>query len=438
MKYTEFERLNSILENKGTSLNNFVKTAVGKNLFEADSTETLDTTSGNIITRAGRARNKLNDNAKKIQTALMDNLYKKYYAPVLANKKKIIDEANNLKNDNKTIEEIKTQLKGNIQVALNAQASQLSVLDKAADKILMNYTKKIDNIIQQSKMTDNNKLSLSNYWVMLTSQLKLNLYKYVQKQELKFIENTLSGVNDEAYADEMESFITDSAAFEEKLKNQETDVNAKKAEAKKSVQSEDKETTDETPNKETTDETPDEKTDDEESTDETPDETPDETKVVDGESEEMKPTEKEPEAVDAEEVENTGGIVDNEGKPILPDNSYEYTDKAGNNHVIEIISSDENELKFKKDGKEKLLVAPKELVNKMKIKKALPEAKPVKKRVIPLGGQEDTSNKKPIVAQEKTASTQTAEARAQKKAERLSQKKTKPGTGSKKIITKNK
>jgi len=412
MKYSDFEHLNLILEKEGSNIDKLVDTVKSGKVFEADENNQLSTQSGNILTRAGRARMKLNDNAKKIQTQIMDDLYNKYYSQVLNNESKIIQQSIKLKENGSTVEEIKSSLQNNINAAFKAQAAQLNVLDKAADKILLNYTKKIDNLIQQSKMTDNNKLKLSNYWVMLTSQLKLNLYKYVQKKELNFIKKSL-GTSDAEFSTEMES-ILENPLFDTKVTAAANEVANKKEEVKKDIATESEEDTQKT-----------------QDTSEKPE----------GESEEMKPAEEAPaeetpteeapaeetpaEEAPAEEVEGSEGYVDKNAQPIKVGETYTYLDKDGNTHSVTVKDISDSEMKFTKDGGDKVYTVSKELANKQKL--TLGEATDKgRKKPIKLSGQEDTSSQVARPMTQTTVSTDKKrgieQAKAQRKAARSNKK----------------
>jgi len=373
MKYNEFDQLNSILENKGGSLYSFIN-GMSNNLFEADEPDQLDTKSGNILTRAGRARTKLNNNAKKVQTEIMKNLYDKYYEPVLQNKKNIMEQAAKLAKSKTTIDEIKKRLQSNLAIASDYQEKQMAVLDKATDSMLNNYTTKINNTISTSKMSQNNKLSLSNYWVMLTSQLKLNLYNYIQQQELKFVDSHLNaaGITDSKSKKDISDLMTASSTpVLKRVRTQAEFVKANKAKAKESIKNEEK---------------PDE-IEDETTNGESEEIKSDETEVPAGESEEIKPSEEkedeaeekedEPEEVEAEEV-----IVDNEQNPLEPGDTYTFIFN-GKERTLKVISSDKNEMKFKeigKDGKETTKVVPIAIASKMKFHKELPVASPPKNK----------------------------------------------------------
>ena len=309
MKYNEFETLNTMLESAGMTMSEFVDSFEDYAVNEADAGQ-LDTERGNIITGVGRARMRLNNNAKKVQDQLLTNLYQKHYTNILNDKIKIINRAVELKNDNNTPEEIKRVLDTSIKSARNAQKEQIKVLDKAADKMLDNYTKRMDSIIQKSSMTDNNKLKMSNYWTMLTSQIKLNLYKYINREELKFIKEKLGSNFDEKEADEILDILSNPDVKDQINRNQET-VNTNK----EKVKAEDAKPEETKPEETKPEETKPEETKPEETK-------PEETKPEETKPEEAKPedtnTETKPEETKPEETKPEETKSQEVKKPITP------------------------------------------------------------------------------------------------------------------------
>jgi hypothetical protein len=212
----------------------------------------------------------------------------------------------------------------------------------------------MDSIIQKSSMTDNNKLKMSNYWTMLTSQIKLNLYKYINKEELKFIKEKLGTNFDEKEADDIIDILSNSDVKDQITRNQETvNVNKEKVKAE--------DTNDEAKPEETK---PEETKPDETKTEETK---PDETKTEETKPEETKPEETKPEEVKKPITPVVGGKYmiqyPKDGKErfakidvkSIVDNTVKYTPENGRNMYSMTVDQ------FKKHATKKYETEPEEV-----------------------------------------------------------------------------
>jgi len=192
MKYYQFVKLENLLVEQGTSVDEFVK----KSLNEADPNTNLDTKKSLGVTRRGRSKIKLTNNAKKAQKVIMEKLLEKIYANSLEQKRKILNQIVSLARDKKTPKEIISALHDNAQTALRAQNSQLKALNNAIDRIIDNATKRVDTIINNEKLSEKSQLMLNNYWTLLTTQIRQNSYKAIINKEEAFIKETIGNNKD--------------------------------------------------------------------------------------------------------------------------------------------------------------------------------------------------------------------------------------------------
>ena len=209
MNFSEYLQLDEALRASGTSL----KKELGLNEAEGDvipttststtktpepasttptpvsqSTDKLNQSSGNVLTRSGRLKNKLNGVAKKIQQQLSDQVLKKYLPKILETEKaqlaKILEGTKGVTDIAKKKELIDTQTKG-IRTALD---QQYTMIDNAVNKFLSNSTATVTKKITSSAVNDKNKLLLTNYWTLLSTQLAMNASMYIVKQRSQLID----------------------------------------------------------------------------------------------------------------------------------------------------------------------------------------------------------------------------------------------------------
>jgi hypothetical protein len=181
MKYSEFLQLSDLLEMQGTSISEeFNITPVLSPLFEAEE-PTVDTESSNWITRSGRMKNKLNNNAKKIQDNVMQKIVSKYLPNILKDELTNIKQMNNLIEKNTPEDNIKAYVSRNLKKNSQLQAKQFDEIEKAINNYLEGFTTTMERKIDNSKIKPNNKLELKTYWGLLKTQIVMNSLSYIQK-----------------------------------------------------------------------------------------------------------------------------------------------------------------------------------------------------------------------------------------------------------------
>lgn len=176
MKYSEFLQLKEMLESQGTTL---YKELGIERLNEAGETDagaasTPDTESGNWITRWGRIKNTLNKNGKKLQTQINKKIIGKYLPTLLKYEVDIANQVNNLIEKKTPTDQIKKIVSANLTKNSALQVKQLQIIEKTIDTFLENSSSVLDKKIQSSKMNSKNKLNITNYWLLLKTQIKMN------------------------------------------------------------------------------------------------------------------------------------------------------------------------------------------------------------------------------------------------------------------------
>jgi len=150
-----------------------------------------------LLTRSGRLKSKLNTIAQKTQKQLSDQVLKKYLPKILANEKaqidKIIAGTKNVQN----VEQKKKAVDTQMAAIRNAVNQQYEIVDQAVTKFILTSTTTVTNKITASKATDKNKMLLSNYWTLLSTQMAMNASMYIVKQRSQFID-TLYGDDQKA------------------------------------------------------------------------------------------------------------------------------------------------------------------------------------------------------------------------------------------------
>jgi len=220
MKFNEYLELKAILENKGTSINEVFKlneagettptvtppataapttTPAAPVASTASAPGNIDKEKGNILTTSGRLKMKLNTVAKTTQQKLSDQILKKYLPKILATEKaqvdKIIAGTKGVTNPEQKKALVDQQMKA-ISAAVN---QQYTIIDNAITKFIQTSTLAITQKITTSSASDKNKMLLSNYWTLLSTQIMMNASMYIVAQRSKLI-NTLYG-NDQKSAE---------------------------------------------------------------------------------------------------------------------------------------------------------------------------------------------------------------------------------------------
>jgi len=213
MKYTEFLQLSDILEKQGKSISD-LKSPDNK-IFEADDpvqpllptdnantsmepgTKKLDTekttVGGRLFSTWRRIKNKLNKVAQNTQKQLSEKVINKYLPNLLAGEKEIITKIQ--ANPPATPQELDELVKNNFTAIKDQQKKQMDLINSAINKFLGNITQQMNTKIDASKSTDNNKIKLKNYWVLLTTQIAMNASKQIIGERNKLIDSIYKDKN---------------------------------------------------------------------------------------------------------------------------------------------------------------------------------------------------------------------------------------------------
>jgi len=206
LKFNEYSALRNKLQEEGYSINEFVKQITGEFLNEDD--QTLDTKKPGIMWLTSRKGAKtmkgLTREAKKVQKIIQTNILAKHYPKILENQKKILQQAQALIKRGKSKEQVQESLKRNIRTAEMIQAKQLASLNAAIDQIIDNSGRKITSYINGKNLSDKRKLTIENYWVLLTTQLHQIAYNSMIDKEESFLQDIIRENEDlVTFADEV-------------------------------------------------------------------------------------------------------------------------------------------------------------------------------------------------------------------------------------------
>jgi hypothetical protein len=185
MKYTEFLKLNEIAAAKGTTVKKYMLNEAeppdtGQNTDQ--NTGELKTEKGNIFTRWGIMKKKLNAQGKKVQTGVIEKVIKQYLPAVLEGERAIAQQIVNAKKDGgRTDEEILQLVNKNLEGAKVKRQKQLDLIDNTTDQYIKNAQGMMNKKIDASKMNDKNKLNMKNYWLLLLTQIRMNAYAQMSK-----------------------------------------------------------------------------------------------------------------------------------------------------------------------------------------------------------------------------------------------------------------
>jgi hypothetical protein len=168
MKYSEFLQLEEVLNESNQ-------------LFEAPTTEVgqLDTKKGNWFTRWGLMKNKLNKNAKKIQDNVINKIVQKYLPTILETEIKTAQQIAELFQQQKQPKEVMKVMRNNLQTVKQVQLQQIDTIHKSINNFVDSSAAKLNTKIDNSKMNEKNKLNIKNYWLLLTTQIKMNAFQHM-------------------------------------------------------------------------------------------------------------------------------------------------------------------------------------------------------------------------------------------------------------------
>jgi hypothetical protein len=187
MKYSEYLQLQDVLEKKGTTiqkelgLTSVLNEAIPEKPTTAPAQPDVSTESGHWFTKWGRTKNKLNKAGKAHQQKLIEKVISKYLPTMLKSELETVNLIIKSTEEKKQPDEIANLVKANVARSKNILDKQFSVLNNTMDKYLSNVGKQLEDQIDKSKMKDNNKTDLKNYWILLKGQISMNCLDYMKK-----------------------------------------------------------------------------------------------------------------------------------------------------------------------------------------------------------------------------------------------------------------
>jgi len=193
LKFNEYNALSNHLQKEGSSINEFVKEITGEFLNEDN--QTLDVEKPKLLwiksPAAAWAMRGLTKAAKQAQKIIQTKLLAKHYPKVLENQRKMLQQAKALLKKGHTNEEVTQILKGNIATMQNYQTKQLKTINDSIDSIIANFSKKITSFINKKNLSDRRKLTVENYWILLTTQLHQIAYNSMINKEEEFLHDII-------------------------------------------------------------------------------------------------------------------------------------------------------------------------------------------------------------------------------------------------------
>jgi hypothetical protein len=186
MKYSQFLEFNQLLESNNVDFETWKNSNV-QLIKEADEVKekdpnSLDTKSGNIITKKGRMRMSLNKQAKKLQEQINKDVADKFLKPINDLKIKVYQKMAEV-GKGKQPKEIVAALKMDLAQIQKVQTKQMEAMEKHAQKAIDVNTSKIDGAIEKKELKDTTKADLQSYWSLLTTQIMMNLLQKINVQD---------------------------------------------------------------------------------------------------------------------------------------------------------------------------------------------------------------------------------------------------------------
>ena len=200
MKYSEFLQLDEILRSNGSNISQELGLAEPSKLNEADTDAevekpTVDTEKTNWVARRvskrSNLKNKLNKTAKTHQEKINKNIINKFYPKMLQGEAQLVKLALKAAEEEKNPEEIKKLVAANIDRSAKHSATQFNVIDSAIKQYLDNVGSQFNKKIESSKLNDDNKTGMKNYWLLLRTQLHMNAIIYLQNLINKKVQEML-------------------------------------------------------------------------------------------------------------------------------------------------------------------------------------------------------------------------------------------------------
>jgi len=190
MNYSQFVKLNNLLESNNYTLEDLKKTnnlvLIKEETKSKDGElETKSAVKDIASPRKALMRKKLNSNAKTLQDGINKNLGDKYIKPLVKQRIELYNKMIQMGSE-KPAKEIAEALKDDLVNMKKIQDKQLTIIEKAAETIINNSTRKINSAIEKSSMKDSNKAELASYWALLCVQIQSNLLKklYVMNKDI--------------------------------------------------------------------------------------------------------------------------------------------------------------------------------------------------------------------------------------------------------------
>jgi len=195
LKVKEFYALSDKLKEEGSSINEFVKEVTGKTLNEAPAEtapkeEITARNPGWLWLRSPKgalAKKTLTRQSKKLLKSIKSDILEDFYNDITANQKKVLQQAQALIKNGQDKKAVFDSLSANTDRGHAIRTKQLKKLDDSIDDMIANASKKITGYIAKKDVGDNVRLTLENYWVLLSAQIHQVAYNIIIKKETEFI-----------------------------------------------------------------------------------------------------------------------------------------------------------------------------------------------------------------------------------------------------------
>lgn len=242
MKFIEYAAMSNHLEEKGSSINEFVEEITGKPLNEAKPKEESEIETS----RAGKGfhspafalkRKKLNGLAKKFLKEGKEKVIAKYAPKILNSTKNLITKSAALSKQGKSPGEINKLLSGEAEKGVQIQDKSTKRLDTILDKYNTHYEKRAKALIEKGDLSEKSKDQLDMYW----SLLSLQVMQAFDKAMVKYREDMIEGaVANNAEMEKMLKLMTQSPDYQQQLDDYENKVKKAKADYKAAEEGGDK------------------------------------------------------------------------------------------------------------------------------------------------------------------------------------------------------
>jgi hypothetical protein len=249
MKYSQFLEFNQLLEANKADVDSW-KTSDIKLVKEADEyqpaeaekkaddkpaekdPDALDTKSSKLdfATKRGRMRKTLNKQAKKLQDGINQEVANKFLKPIKDLKVKVYQKMAEV-GKGKQPKDIVAALKGDLENIKKIQDKQMAQIEKYAQSVIDNNTKKINSTIEKKKLKETTVADLQSYWALLTTQIMMNLFQKIAVQDEKVIEEVIKDAGILKAAKQINAAL--GKANKQKVAKLEQDANTKKEAIKK-------------------------------------------------------------------------------------------------------------------------------------------------------------------------------------------------------------